>query len=347
MEQSNSIGNIAAALSSFQGEVDAATKSGTNKHLGKSYATLLDIWDTIRVPLVNNGLAVSQLCEESVIVSKTRKFTTSEAVAISVNEEPVLMVSLTTILMHTSGEWIKSLISIPASKIEKEKEKIDPQAAGSAITYARRYALAAILGINQEDDDGQGYSKEKQQARLSIDTAEQEQGKETQYKQVDDLALTTAKNELLKALKNASLDKKIKDPLVEAVNACVNDYDIGILTKKVMLAIAKAECSETMKKLVHQKIDRFDDAERRKRSCQHHLGTSTIADASDIDKVMAYHEHLKQALTPAETPEQKARRMVEAMQEGEQKETAKKCIIEAESNGAWDFIIGTWGANNV
>jgi hypothetical protein len=59
--------------------------------------------------------------------------------------------SLTTILAHESGEWISQEMSLPVSKV-------DAQGAGSAITYMRRYALAAVVGVVQADDDGNAAS---------------------------------------------------------------------------------------------------------------------------------------------------------------------------------------------
>jgi hypothetical protein len=62
------------------------------------------------------------------------------------------MVTVETVLMHSSGEWMSSVAAAPLSKP-------DAQGVGSAITYLRRYSLAAIAGIAQEDDDGQAATK--------------------------------------------------------------------------------------------------------------------------------------------------------------------------------------------
>ena len=64
---------------------------------------------------------------------------------------------LTTILAHESGEWIVQDMSLPVSKP-------DAQGAGSAITYMRRYALAAVIGVVQADDDGNEATKERIQS---------------------------------------------------------------------------------------------------------------------------------------------------------------------------------------
>lgn len=126
---SEALNHLSAALSKFQGEVENAKKSSVNPHFKSRYADLAEIWDTVRAPLAANGLAVVQLpCE-------------SEAGH----------VGLTTLLVHSSGQWLKDSMRLRLTKD-------DAQGAGSALTYARRYALAAVLGIAQEDDDANAAS---------------------------------------------------------------------------------------------------------------------------------------------------------------------------------------------
>ena len=122
MEQSQTISEIAKALSKFQAEVTNVKKDGINPFFRSKYATLENVLDTIRNPLTKNGLSFSQ-------------FPTGE------NE-------LTTILLHTSGEWLKSTTKMTP-------KDATPQGQGSAITYMRRYAISAVLGVaSEEDDDG-------------------------------------------------------------------------------------------------------------------------------------------------------------------------------------------------
>lgn len=122
MNKSDSIKNLAAALCKFQGEVQKIKKTETNPFFKSKYASLADILDVIRQPLVDNGLAFVQ-------------FPTGEH-------------NLSTMLMHSSGEWIEDTYSMTPAKN-------DPQGLGSVITYQRRYALGAVLGLNiDEDDDG-------------------------------------------------------------------------------------------------------------------------------------------------------------------------------------------------
>lgn len=130
--QSETIGKLAEALSKAQGVIENAKKESENPFFKSHYADLSSVWEVARKPLSDNGLAVSQLPE------------TCEGNKIK----------LRTILMHSSGEWVCSEFDMPYIKA-------DPQAVGSALTYARRYALAAIVGIvADEDDDGNAASKE-------------------------------------------------------------------------------------------------------------------------------------------------------------------------------------------
>jgi hypothetical protein len=116
------INELAAALAKAQGQMSSAKKDSLNPHLKTNYADLASVWNAIRVPLSANGLSVVQLA--------------SCASGIATVE---------TILMHSSGQQITGTISVPAGTTAQQ--------IGSAITYARRYALSAIVGIAPDDDD--------------------------------------------------------------------------------------------------------------------------------------------------------------------------------------------------
>lgn len=124
-----SIGALVAALAKAQGAMTGAKKDAVNPHLKSKYADLASVWDAVRGPLSANGLAVIQ--------------TTEPAQA---------GVCVVTLLAHSSGEWIRSRLFMPT-------QKNDAQGVGSALTYARRYALAAITGIAPDDDDGEEAAK--------------------------------------------------------------------------------------------------------------------------------------------------------------------------------------------
>lgn len=128
MNKSESIAKLAEALSKAQGQIKNAVKDSANPYFKSKYADLASVWDACRNELAANGLAVVQI--------------------------PAMRdgkVCVTTVLMHSSGEWIDG-------DLELTPVKSDPQGAGSAITYARRYALAGFAGIAPEDDDGNAAS---------------------------------------------------------------------------------------------------------------------------------------------------------------------------------------------
>lgn len=125
MNQSESIAALAAALSKAQANITGALKDSSNPFFKSKYADLAACWDACRKQLSENGLAVIQTIE--------------------VGEGRAILV---TTLAHSSGEWIKSYCPI----LTKDDS---PQGQGSGITYARRYALAAIVGLAQIDDDAE------------------------------------------------------------------------------------------------------------------------------------------------------------------------------------------------
>ena len=137
MLQSESIANLAKSLSIVQGKLTHAKKDSANPFFKSKYADLESVWDACRDLLASNGLSVSQFPGTYSELDKS--------------------MSLTTILAHESGEWISQEMSVPVSKV-------DAQGAGSAITYMRRYALAAVVGVVQADDDGNAASNPVKQA---------------------------------------------------------------------------------------------------------------------------------------------------------------------------------------
>ena len=130
--KSESIAKLATALSIVQGKLNHAKKDSANPFFKSTYADLESVWEACRKLLAENGLSVMQFP--------------------GIYEEGTM--SLTTILAHSSGEWIEQTMSLPVSKP-------DAQGSGSALTYMRRYALAAVVGIYQADDDGNAASVQK------------------------------------------------------------------------------------------------------------------------------------------------------------------------------------------
>lgn len=121
--QSEKINELATALSKVQSELRPAVRSATNPFFHSKYAPLDVVWDSCRAVLGAHGFAVTQ---------STTTFPNT----------------LLTTLMHSSGQWVSGAYPLP--------EVADPQKFASAITYARRYALSALVGVVtlDEDDDG-------------------------------------------------------------------------------------------------------------------------------------------------------------------------------------------------
>lgn len=126
MQHSETIGKLSKALTAVQSQLKPASKDSDNPFFKSKYADLNSVWDSARDLLTKNGLAVIQ--GNSVGLDNT--------------------VIVETILSHESGEWVQSELCLPLAKR-------DPQGVGSAVTYGRRYGLAAIVGIVADvDDDG-------------------------------------------------------------------------------------------------------------------------------------------------------------------------------------------------
>lgn len=124
MKRSEQINELGKALTAFQKSAPPIVKDKTAK-LGTysyKYADLASIWEKIRGGLADNGLSVIQSPS-------------------SFQGEP----TLTTTLLHESGQWVEDTMQL---KVVQDS----PQGQGSAITYARRYALTAMLGLVADDD---------------------------------------------------------------------------------------------------------------------------------------------------------------------------------------------------
>ncbi len=124
MNQSPTVGALAAALAKAQAAFKPAIKDANNPFFKSKYVDLAGAIEACRDALSANGLAIVQSTDAG------EKMT------------------LHTTLLHASGEWISSTYPVTAIKQ-------DPQGIGSAVTYARRYSLMALLGIAAEDDDGE------------------------------------------------------------------------------------------------------------------------------------------------------------------------------------------------
>ena len=124
MLTSESITTIMPAFIKAQGNFAPALKQANNPHFKSKYVALDGVIDAVAAPLRAEGIAIMQMTD----VQDARTI-------------------LETRLIHASGEWI-------GSRYPVHPVKADPQGEGSALTYARRYALMALVGIAPEDDDG-------------------------------------------------------------------------------------------------------------------------------------------------------------------------------------------------
>lgn len=136
MNQSESIVELSKAFCNFQKQVEGIKKDSKNPFFNSTYASLGTILNSIRQPLFDNGLSITQF--------------------------PEGQNGLTTRLMHSSGEWLEASYTMTPSKN-------DPQGQGSVITYMRRYSLAGILGLNTDVDDDGNYASNNSSMQ-SIDT---------------------------------------------------------------------------------------------------------------------------------------------------------------------------------
>jgi hypothetical protein len=126
MKQSESLKELMPALIKAQGSIKHALKDAKNPHFKNQYATLESVIDATKEALLKNDISIVQ--------------------AHTINN------TLVTTLYHKSGEFLQSEVNLFMSRQ-------DMQQLGSATTYARRYALASMLNIAQEDDDGNAAAK--------------------------------------------------------------------------------------------------------------------------------------------------------------------------------------------
>ena len=128
MNKSDSIKELACALNKAQGEMQKAHKKSENPYFNSSYANLSEVLTCVKEAFTSNGLSFTQMPSFDNGIAYVE-----------------------TLIMHNSGEWISSIAGSPLSKQ-------NPQGIGDATTYLRRYSLAAVAGLAQQDDDGNSNS---------------------------------------------------------------------------------------------------------------------------------------------------------------------------------------------
>lgn len=141
MQHSESLKEIMPALIKARANFKAAVKDSKNPHFKSAYASLDSVVDAITDALLAQGIFQTQptSVEDGVTILHTR-------------------------FVHQSGEWIGS--TYPVHPVKK-----DPQGEGSALTYARRYALMSLAGIAPEDDDGNAATQAVNDAQAKLEAA--------------------------------------------------------------------------------------------------------------------------------------------------------------------------------
>lgn len=200
-DSSSSLAKLATALVEAQKEFAPLTKSATNPHFRNKFVPLSEVVQNAMPVLTKHGLSVTQL-------------------PVSQDGEPALR----TILMHTSGEFLAGTMPLLAAKR-------DPQGQGSALSYARRYALMSTLGlVGDEDDDGTAATsvEERRVTKMSSTGAPLEYGPPS--------ALEKAKADLRTAVKSAGLTAEQASAYAWVKDATDADIDqINGLTEALKL----------------------------------------------------------------------------------------------------------------
>lgn len=170
MNKSDNIDQLAVALSKVQSKIKGAVEDSTNPHFKSKYASLQSVIDVAREPLAANGLSVTQLLSDGLPNH----------------------VTMETVLLHSSGQWISSTFSVPVTKQ-------DAQGYGSACTYARRYSYMSLIGIAPIDDD----------ANAAVEPAPEERGTKIPANYLKFIETATNADQLLKW--SEGIDKKMKE----------------------------------------------------------------------------------------------------------------------------------------
>lgn len=194
-EMSEHINDLAAALAKAQAEIKPAAKDATNPHFKSKYAGLPAVWDACRAQLSSNGLSVAQLPIDS---GEGR-------------------VGLRSMLLHSSGQYIACTYS---TKLQQD----NAQGVGSALTYLRRYGLAALIGVVADDDDDGNAASQRQSAGPATYAAPAGQpatngngGVKASEKQIKMLFAIWSKN---------GYEGKLSDWIQEAYHCAIDDLTI-------------------------------------------------------------------------------------------------------------------------
>lgn len=223
--QSAEIGELAKALAAVQGELTPAPKNAKNPGLGNRYADLQSCISTLQAVLPKHGLAFTQTI-------------------LPAGEN---MVSVATMLMHQSGQWVRGVCTLPTVG---NRGVNAAQAAGSAITYARRYGLSAIVGLVADDDDDGNAAAPSQAQRKQAQAAQQQvrqEAKENNPEHPDKKQLAA----MFAALRSIGVTEK---------EACMTEVQ-AIIGRSIQssLELTHAEYQKVMRELENAKTGGVDE----------------------------------------------------------------------------------------
>ena len=174
MRNSEQINELAVALNKAQADFMVAKKDAKNPFFKSKYATLNAVYEAVAEALLKNGLSVIQT---------------------------IVGDAVETTLIHTSGQFITSSCPIVCAK------QNDPQAMGSAITYARRYSLASLLGVMTDEDDDGEKAMARPAPKQSVKEAPKAEKKQEKEPETPQCLLTLSKfREKMNGIKDGSID---------------------------------------------------------------------------------------------------------------------------------------------
>ena len=197
------IGKIAAALCKAQAVMSGAKRDKKNPFFNSNYADLDSVFEAIRDPFFENGLSVTQTMD----VTQEGRMT------------------LSTVLMHTSGEYLKSSMILP--------NLVKPQEIGTAITYYRRYSLLAIAGLPTKDDDGNAANQAVQNRQAQIKNTknqQQERISEEQWQSLDNFV--NGYDDLRDTLHSLCKVTSLRNITVDQLDACRKRVQAYLKEKK-------------------------------------------------------------------------------------------------------------------
>ena len=213
---------LMSAMAQMQAVLDMAKKDSDNPYFKSKYADLAQCLQTAKKPMADNGLSISQHC-------------TFDGV----------FVQCVSVLAHSSGQMMVSTLTIPVSKK-------DAQGIGSSITYARRYALSAIVGIAQKDDDGNG----------SVGITQEEIDKKLEQQRAKEEAKAKAMAENQKRLDEMENWRYISADNIEVKMKNGNWINLEDCNLVWLNALMENELFEGIKQDIQKRIDLIKNAEK-------------------------------------------------------------------------------------